>query len=47
MPELREEKFGAVITSSQPIVVERALYWNANGEFWSAGTDATATALLP
>jgi hypothetical protein len=47
VPELREEKFGAVITSSQPIVVERALYWNANGEFWSAGTDATATALLP
>jgi len=47
VPELREERFGAVITSSVPIVVERALYWNAIGQFWSAGTDATATELLP
>ncbi len=47
VPELNEERFGAVVTSTVPIVVERALYWNANGEFWSAGTDATATALLP
>jgi glucose/arabinose dehydrogenase len=47
VPELREERFGAVITSSVPITVERALYWNSGTEFWSAGTDATATALLP
>jgi len=47
VPELNEERFGAVVTSSSPIVVERALYWNANTEFWSAGTNATATALLP
>jgi hypothetical protein len=47
VPELTEERFGAVITSTAPIVVERALYWNANTEFWSAGTNATATALLP
>jgi hypothetical protein len=47
VPELSEERFGAVITSTAPIVVERALYWNANTEFWSAGTNATATALLP
>jgi hypothetical protein len=47
VPELNDERFGAVVTSTVPIVVERALYWNANGEFWSAGTDATATALLP
>ena len=47
VPELREERFGAVITSSAPIVVERALYWDAAGQFWGAGTDATATALLP
>lgn len=47
VPELNDERFGAVITSTVPIVVERALYWNANGQFWSAGTDATATALLP
>ena len=47
VPELSGERFGAVVTSTAPIVVERAVYWNANGEFWSAGTNATATALLP
>ncbi len=47
VPELYEERFGAVVTSTAAIVVERAMYWNANGEFWSAGTDATATALIP
>jgi hypothetical protein len=47
VPELSEERFGAVVTSTAAIVVERAMYWNANGEFWSAGTDATATPLIP
>ena len=47
VPELGEERFGAIITSTAPIVVERALYWNANGEVWSAGTNATGTRLLP
>ena len=47
VPELHDERFGAIVTSTVPIVVERALYWNANSEFWSAGTDATATELLP
>jgi hypothetical protein len=47
VPELNHERFGAVVTSTAAIVVERAMYWNANGEFWSAGTDATATPLLP
>ena len=37
--------FGAVITSDQPIVVERAMYWNVDGEVWAAGTNATATRL--
>jgi autotransporter-associated beta strand protein len=37
--------FGATIASDTPIVVERALYWNANGQLWSAGTNATATPL--
>jgi autotransporter-associated beta strand protein len=37
--------FGALITSDKPIVVERALYWNVNGEIWAAGTNATATRL--
>ena len=35
------------VNSTVPIAVERALYWDANSEFWSAGTDATGTALLP
>ena len=47
VPELHDERFGAIVTSTVPIVVERALYWNANSEFWSAGTDATATELVP
>ena len=42
---LHDENFGALITSSQPIVVERALYWDANGLTWAAGSNATATRL--
>ena len=45
VPELRDESFGAVIESSQEIAVERALYWNADGVFWAAGTNVTATRL--
>jgi autotransporter-associated beta strand protein len=37
--------FGAIIGSDKPIVVERAMYWNVNGEEWAAGTNATATRL--
>ncbi len=47
VPELTNEQFGAVITSDQPIAVERALYWDANGQVWAAGTNATATRLAP
>lgn len=48
VPELSHERFGTVITSTGgDIVVERAVYWNANGEVWSAGTNATATRLTP
>ncbi len=36
------ERFGVRINSDQPIVVERAMYWNAGGQFWSAGTNETA-----
>ena len=46
VPELVDEEFGAVIDSTQPIVVERALYTNAGGVTWAAGTNVTAT-LLP
>ena len=45
VPELVDENFGAVIESTQPIAVERALYWNARGAFWAAGTNATAARL--
>jgi autotransporter-associated beta strand protein len=38
--------FGTVIQSNVPIAVERSMYWNANGQIWSAGTNATAT-LVP
>jgi autotransporter-associated beta strand protein len=45
VPGLANEEFGAVITSNQPIAVERAMYSDANGQIWAAGTSATATAL--
>ena len=45
VPELANESFGALIESTQPIVVERSLYSNANGVTWAAGTNATATRL--
>lgn len=45
VPELADESFGVVITSDRPIFVERALYSNAGGIFWAAGTNATATAI--
>jgi hypothetical protein len=45
VPELTNELFGALITSDQPIAVEEALYWDANGQIWAAGTNATAIPL--
>jgi hypothetical protein len=45
VPELQDEDFGAIVESTQPIAVERALYSNANGVTWAAGTNATATPL--
>lgn len=41
-------EFGVIIesTNNVPIVVERAMYWDALGERWAGGTNATAT-LLP
>jgi hypothetical protein len=38
------EKFGAIITSSQPIAVERSIYWNEGG-VWGSGTNETGTRL--
>jgi subtilisin-like proprotein convertase family protein len=47
--ELREGVFGAEIQvlNFQPIAVEKALYWNAEGQIWAAGTNVTATRLPP
>jgi hypothetical protein len=43
VPELQNENFGALITSDQGIVAEHAMYWNANGVLWAAGTNALGT----
>jgi hypothetical protein len=45
VPELTNEEFGAVITSTVSLAVERALYSDANGQVWAAGTNATAARL--
>jgi IPT/TIG domain len=43
----RGTRFGAVVESlggtPAQIVVERAMYWNANGQGWAAGSDVLAT----
>ncbi|MFN8062588.1 MAG: hypothetical protein U0Q12_25775 [Vicinamibacterales bacterium] len=47
-PQAADQRFGAVVesvTTGQRIVVERALYWDAAGVHWAAGTDALATKL--
>jgi hypothetical protein len=48
-PTAVNRRFGAVVESlgatPAQIVVERALYWNANGVVWAAGTNAIATKL--
>jgi hypothetical protein len=45
VPELAGESFGAVLESTEPIVVERSVYSNATGVVWAAGTNSTATPL--
>ncbi len=42
VPELSDESFGTLIESTQPIVVERSMYTDANGVIRAAGTNATA-----
>ena len=37
---LDSERFGAVISSTQPIAVERSIYWNQGGP-WGSGTNET------
>jgi hypothetical protein len=47
IPELHDESFGAVVeaTNGIPIIVERSLYWDANGFQFSGGTNATGIKL--
>ncbi len=45
VPELVDESFGTVIDSTQPVIVERSMYTDANGLTWAAGTNATGTRL--
>jgi subtilisin-like proprotein convertase family protein len=49
VPELGEGTFSADIRvlNYQPIAVEKALYWDAEGVTWAAGTNVTATRLPP
>ena len=44
VPQLQNESFGVRIdvTAGSAIAVERSMYWNANGIFWSGGTNALA-----
>ena len=48
-PQAAGRRFGAVVeslgASPAQIVVERAMYWDAAGQRWAAGTNALATRL--
>jgi hypothetical protein len=48
-PQAAGRRFGAIVESVGPapaqIVVERAMYWDAAGQRWAAGTNALATKL--
>jgi hypothetical protein len=45
VPELQNQSFGArvEVTNNVPIAVERSMYWNAGGRFWSGGSNALGT----
>jgi hypothetical protein len=49
VPELGDGNFSAdvQVLNYQPIVVEKALYWDAGGIVWAGGTNVTATRLPP
>jgi hypothetical protein len=48
-PTLGDGLFSAEVRvlNYQPIIVEKALYWNADGVIWAAGTGVVATPLPP
>jgi hypothetical protein len=35
------------VLNFQPIVVEKAMYWNSGGEIWAAGTGVVGTPMPP
>jgi hypothetical protein len=39
------ERFGVIVDSTQPLAVERSIYWNYQGALWTSGTNETGTAL--
>jgi autotransporter-associated beta strand protein len=47
VPEMHDESFGTLIevTNGVPIAAERSMYWDAQGVFWSGGTNATGMRL--
>ena len=48
-PSLGEGLFSAEVqvVNYQPIVVEKAMYWNSGPQIWAAGTGVVATPLPP
>lgn len=44
---LQNERFSAIISSDEPVVVERAMYSDALGQHWKAGTNSPGTPLAP
>ena len=49
VPEIVPGDFGAVmvVRNYQPIVVEKAMYWNSGSVVWAGGSGVTATRLPP
>jgi subtilisin-like proprotein convertase family protein len=49
VPEIGEGVFAVEVEvlNFVPIAVEKAMYWNSDGEIWAAGTNVTATRLPP
>ena len=47
-PELNGQRFWTLIesTNNVPVLVERSMYWNADGQPWSAGTALAATPIV-
>jgi hypothetical protein len=39
------ERFGAVVSSTQPIAVEHSMYWNTGAKLWGSGSNETGIKL--